>query len=268
MEETQQRMLSSLLKLNFPFTFRLATLGLVLLVWPGQAQKLRDLRVPAPLPEGNVLVLGFLGGFERWDDSHRGVRQLMLRLRESPGVHAESLANRRAKVADKLILRAFDRNANGKLEPAERSTARLILVGQSLGGGAAVRLAHRLRKKGLPVLLTVQVDSFGLRDAVIPPNVKAAANFYQHEPLTIQGETKIRAADPSQTQVLGNFKMRYPVLIPFPWPESWPRRIFGGAHARMEADPFVWAQVEMLVRQAAAGGLFTPEKVQLEVPTP
>jgi pimeloyl-ACP methyl ester carboxylesterase len=232
------------------------------------AQKLSDLRVPAPIPRNDVLVLGFLGGFERWNDEHRGVRQLMLRLRESPGVHAESLSHRRARLADRLIVRAFDRNANGKLEADERSSVRVILVGQSLGGSAALHLANRLRKKGLPVLLTVQVDSFGFRDRVIPPNVQAAANFYQHEPLTIQGQTEIRAADPAQTRILGNFQMHYPVLVPFPLPESWPRRLFGGAHARMEADPFVWAQVEMLVRQAATSSLFTPEKVQLEVPHP
>ena len=232
------------------------------------AQKLSDLNVPAAIPPGETLVLGFLGGFERWDDGNRGVRQLMVRLRDTPGFHADSLANRRAKVADRLIVRAFDRNRNGKLELAERSAARIILVGQSLGGGAAVRLAQRLKKKGLPVLLTVQVDSFGLRDGTIPPNVRAAANFYQHEPFTIRGRTKIRAADPSQTRVLGNFQMRYHLLLPFPLPESWPRRVFGGAHAKMEADPLVWAQVEMLVRQAATSGLFTPEKVQLEVPSP
>ena len=240
----------------------------ILAASPLRAQKLSELSVPAPLPPGDALVIGFLGGMERWDDAHRGVRQLMLRLRESPGVHAESLANRRAKVADKLIVRAFDRNANGKLDANERANARIILVGQSLGGGAAVRLAQRLKKKGLPVLLTVQVDSFGLRDGVIPPNVHAAANFYQHELFSIRGRTNIRAADPSQTRVLGNFKMRYPLFLPFPLPESWPRRVFGGAHAKMEADPFVWGQVEMLVRQAATGGLFTPEKISLEVTSP
>ncbi len=261
-------MFSSLPKLTDLVPIRRALLAAVLAASSLRAQKLSDLRVPAPLPPGDVLVLGFLGGFERWDDDHRGVRQLMLRLRDSPGVHAESLANRRAKVADRLILRAFDRNANGKLEPAEASQARLILVGQSLGGSAALHLANRLKKRGLPVLLTVQVDSFGLRDRVIPANVKAAANFYQHEPFTIQGQTQIRAADPAQTRVLGNFQMHYPLLVPFPLPESWPRRLFGGAHARMEADPFVWAQVEMLVRQAATSSLFTPEKVLLEVPNP
>lgn len=261
-------MLSSLPKLLFFGPIRRWSLLLALAVPVLQAQKLKDLSVPAPLPAGDVLVLGFLGGLERWDDSHRSVRQLMLRLRESPRVHAESLANRRSRVADKLILRALDRNANGKLEPAERSSARLILVGQSLGGSSAVHLARRLKKKGIPVLLTVQVDSFGLTDRVIPANVLAAANFYQHEALTIQGQSKIQVADPAKTRLLGNFQMRYPLLMPYPLPESWPRRFFGGAHAKMEADPFVWAQVEMLVRQASTAGQFTPEKVQLEVPTP
>lgn len=238
-----------------------------LLALPAPGQRMADLHVPAPLPSGNVLVLGFLGGLERWDDEHRSVRQLMLRLRATPGICAESLANRHAKTADRLILRAFDRDANGKLDSTERSAAKLILVGQSLGGSAAVQLAQRLRKKGIPVLLTVQVDSVGRRDRVIPPNVHAAANFYQHEALTIHGQTHIRAADPQQTRVLGNFHMRYPFLVPYPLPESWPRRVFGGAHAKMEADPFLWAQVEMLVRQAALNDPFTPEKVQSEVPT-
>ena len=261
-------MRSSLSKLTILLSTRMLLLASVAAGATLHAQRLSDLSVPAAIPAGETLVLGFLGGFERWDDANRGVRQLMLRLRDTPGFHADSLANRRAKVADRLILRAFDRNRNGKLEPDERSSARIILVGQSLGGGASVRLAQRLKKKGLPVLLTVQVDSFGLRDGVIPPNVRAAANFYQHELFTIHGQTTIRAADPSQTRVLGNFQMRYPLLLPFPLPESWPRRVFGGAHAKMEADPFVWAQVEMLVRQAATSALFTPEKVQLEVPSP
>lgn len=260
--------MSSLSQLVSPGKFRWAVAVGLLLAESLFAQKLSDLRVPAPVPEGEVLVIGFLGGVERWDDQHRGVRQLMLRLRESPGLHAESVANRRARVADKLILRAFDRNRDGKLDAAERSSAKLILVGQSLGGGATVRLAKRLKKQGLPVLLTVQVDSFGLRDGVIPENVRAAANFYQHELLTIQGQREIRAADPAKTRVLGNFQMRYPVWLPYPQPESWARRWLGGAHARMEADPFLWAQVEMLVRQAAASAPFTPEKVQVEVPVP
>ena len=247
---------------------RIALIAGSLAVFSLYAQKLNDLAVPAPLPANHVLVLGFLGGIERWDDENRGVRQLMLRLRESPGIHAESLANRHGRIAERLILRAFDRNANGKLDVAECTSAKLILVGQSLGGSAVVHLAHRLRRRGMPVLLTVQVDSVGLFDGLIPPNVRAAANFFQHEPFTFQGQSQIRAADPAQTRILGNVQMRYPLLFPFPLPETWPRRIFGGAHARMEADPFVWAQVEMLVRQAATSSLFTPEKVRFEVSIP
>jgi len=241
--------------------------GLLISAAVAHGQRIKDLQVPTPLPPGQVLILGFLGGMERWDDQHRGVRQLMLRLRQTPGLRAESLSNRRAKIADKLIVRALDRDRNGKLDSAERNAARLILVGQSLGGSATVQLAQRLKKKGIPILLTVQVDSFGLHDALIPPNVHAAANFYQHEPLTIHGQTEIRAEEPVHTRVLGNFQMHYPLLIPFPAPDGWARRVFGGAHAKMEADPFLWAQVEMLVRQAALGAQFTPEQVRFEVPT-
>ena len=119
-----------------------------------------------------------------------------------------------------------------------------------MGGGATVKLASYLRSKGIPVLLTVQVDSFGAHDEVIPDNVRAAANFYQTHLFTIRGEDKIRAADPNRTRILGNFEYEYPLWMVHTWPESWPRRIFGGAHARMEADPVLWARVEALILEA------------------
>src|ERR1039457_263707 len=31
-------------------------------------QSIRDFHVPEPLPERSVLVIGFLGGFEKWND--------------------------------------------------------------------------------------------------------------------------------------------------------------------------------------------------------
>ena len=125
-----------------------------------------------------------------------------------------------------------------------------MMTSQSMGGGAAVKLAKFLRGKQVPVLLTVQVDSFGARDMVIPDNVRSAANFYQKHRLTVRGEDHIQAADPTRTRILGNFEYEYPFWKLNAWPESWPRRIFGGAHARMEADPVMWARVEALIREA------------------
>jgi hypothetical protein len=243
--------------------FRLLICGLAVL--PVFAQTVEQLVTPMPLPAGSTLVVGFLGGWERWNDDHRSVRKLALRLRDTPGVHAESIANHRLRTAEKLIRRALDTNKNGKLDDAERSSARVILYGQSMGGGAVVKVARKLASWKVPVLLTVQVDSFGVRDGVIPPNVQAAINYYQNERLTIRGQKHIRAADPGRTRILGNFQMHYPLLIPFPQPEEWHRKIFGGAHAKMEADPLLWLQVEGLIRAAAAG---VPLPVITGVPAP
>jgi pimeloyl-ACP methyl ester carboxylesterase len=216
------------------------------------AQRLSDLTAPAPLPPGSTLVIGFLGGFERWDDDHRSVRQLTLKLRARQGVYAESISNRRRKVALELIRRALDTNQDGNLDPEERARARVILFGQSWGGAAALATARDLDQLGIPVLLTVQVDSMGLHDQVVPANVRAAVNFYQHDPLTIQGRAHIRAADPAKTRILGNFGASYFLRPVDETNASWARRTFGGSHAKMELDPIIWSQVEQYISGAIA----------------
>ena len=216
------------------------------------AQRLSDLTTPAPLPPGSTLVIGFLGGFESWDDGHRSVRQLALRLRERPGVYAESISNHQRNVALELIQRALDTNRNQRIEPEERNAARVILYGQSWGGAAAIDTARDLDRLGIPVLLTVQVDSVGRHDGVIPPNVRAAVNFYQHDLFTIQGRGQIRAADPARTRVLGNFGASYLLRSVDGTNASWTRRVFGGSHAKMELDPVLWSQVEQYISDAIA----------------
>ena len=200
-----------------------------------------------------VQVLGLLGGWERAHDPHRGVHKLVVKLRETPGIEAESFSNHRRRTALKYLLKKLDANADRKLDSAEKANARIVIFGQSLGGAQTVALARDLRKRGIPVLLTVQVDSVGLRDSRIPENVLAAANFYQHELLTIRGEETIAAADPAKTRILGNIQFHYPPFLPsHARPESRARRWFGGGHARMEADPLLWAQVEGMIRAEIA----------------
>src|SRR5438445_13457274 len=104
-----------------------AALAAVLMCPVLSAQRLSDMSTPAPLPPGATLVIGFLGGFESWNDGHRSVRQLALHLRERPGVYAESISNRHRKVAVELIRRALDTNRNQWIEPEERAAARVIL---------------------------------------------------------------------------------------------------------------------------------------------
>lgn len=216
------------------------------------AQRLSDLTSPTPLPPSSTLVLGFLGGLERWNDEHRSVRKLALNLRERRGVFAESISSRDRRVALELVRRAFDANRDGGLDPEEQASARIVLYGQSLGGAAAIATARDLRVLGIPVLLTVQVDSVGFHDQVIPPNVLAAANFYQHDPMTIQGRRNIRAADPGKTRILGNFGASYPLHPLRETDMSWVRRTFGGSHAKMEQDPKIWNQVRQFILDAIA----------------
>lgn len=218
-----------------------------------RAQRLEDLAVPAAIPTGSTLVIGFLGGYERWDDEHRSVRRLVLKLRAKESIFAESISNHNQKVALKLILRALDTNRDGELDESERASARIVLFGQSWGGAATLNVARELARLDFPVLLTVQVDSVGPHDDIVPANVRAAVNFYQHDPLTIVGRSEIRAADSSRTAILGNFQETYmwrPVDASKSSNSSWARSTFGGSHARMELDPAIWNSVEQYINQA------------------
>jgi hypothetical protein len=113
-----------------------------------------------------------------------------------------------------------------------------------------VTLANQLNRDGVPVLLTVQVDSVeksGEDDSVIPANVAQAVNFYQGDGL-IHGRPAIRAADPARTQILGNFRQDYAAkpsrCDAYPW---WDRFLMK-SHVEIECDPRVWKQVESLIR--------------------
>jgi hypothetical protein len=123
------------------------------------------------------------------------------------------------------------------------------LYGHSWGASEVVTLARELGREGIPVLLTIQVDSVakpGENDKVIPPNVAEAANFYQLNGL-LHGQTQIRAADRARTRIIGNFLLDYksnPLNCQqYPWYD----RLFMKAHTQIECDPRVWTQVESLI---------------------
>lgn len=147
-------------------------------------------------------------------------------------------------------MRLVDTNHDGTLSAEEKRNARIILYGHSWGASEAVMLARELGKEGIPVLLTVQVDSVskpGENDKDIPANVAEAANFYQLNGF-LHGEPQIRAADPSRTHIIGNFRSDYqanPIdCKQYPWYD----RLFMKSHTEIECDPKVWAQVETLIQ--------------------
>lgn len=206
-----------------------------------------------PAGKVNYILIGFAGGFVRHDNPHHGPVKLAQRLRhEAPqGTYVEVFENRRRKKAFKTILHLLDRDHDGQLSPQEKSEARVILFGHSWGAAAVVLLARELDRMGVPVLLTVQVDSVAKlwqRDAVIPDNVAAAVNFYQPHGL-VHGRPEIKAEDESKTQILGNYRFDYrehPVQCES---TSWFDRTFTPSHMQSQCDPQIWNRVENLVRE-------------------
>jgi len=207
------------------------------------------LTTPTPLNDDQTLVIGFLGGRQRWDDDSRGVRQLAVKLDEMslPDVEIETFQNRRRDLAMEFIYKALDRNEDNDLDHQERAAARLILYGQSLGGSAVVKLSKDLEKYDIPVLLTVQIDSVGFSDHLIPANVLKAANLFQNDDWIFSGEEKILALDPEATSILANIKFDYSEKEVDMSAQPWQRRLFSTPHSMMDADPDVWALVEKLI---------------------
>jgi hypothetical protein len=232
--------------------------SLCLLIGGGlaRAQRYQDFTTRTPLDERGLLIIGFMGGRESWDNERRGVRKLALRLRAMnlPGVSVETVENTKRRLALDLVLAAFDRDRNGRLDERERASGRVILYGQSFGGAAVVKFARQLETMNLPVLLTVQVDSVGRGDKMIPANVARAANLFQRDGLTIRGEREIRAEDPSRTTILGNFRFTYRGKAIDLSEVSWLKRLLQRAHTKMDHDPAVWTLVERTILDVIAAG--------------
>jgi len=210
--------------------------------------------VDAPPPA--TIVIGFVGGFVHHDDRMHTEVQLAERLREefAPGVAVQLFENHRGTDAHASVLRMLHPSGEGAPSLEEKKNARVIIFGHSWGASETVELARKLKRDGVPVLLTIQVDSvakFGQDDALIPPNVEQAVNFYQDDGW-LHGKAEIRAADPSRTRILGNFRSSYKnkpfACGQYPWYD----RTFMKPHIQIECDTQVWSQVESLIRSNLA----------------
>jgi hypothetical protein len=200
-----------------------------------------------------VIVIGFVGGWVSHDNLAHAEVQLAASLQKSYpfGVHVEAFENAKGPRAFKKILALLDVNHDGNLTGAEKQDARIILYGHSWGASEAVTVARELGVQGIPVLLTVQVDSVAKRhenDTLIPANVAQAVNFYQLNGF-VHGQNKISAVDPTKTKIIGNFEFNYGATryscTDYPWYD----RLLANAHTQIECDPNVWNQVESLIRK-------------------
>jgi len=201
----------------------------------------------------SAIVIGFPGGLVHSDDPRRPEVHIARHLRATYGdsVRVEVFQNRQREQAHKFILYWLGAGEDGKLSEGKKRGVTIILVGHSWGGSTVVSLARVLERDGIPVSLTVQVDSItkhGENDSLIPANVAEAANFYQTGGV-LHGIPEIRAADPSRTRILGNFRLQYDKTPAdcrnFPWYDL----IFFKKHIAIECDPCVESQIERLIRK-------------------
>ena len=205
---------------------------------------------PTPAPV-KLIVVGFMGGRVGADNLvHREALMARDLQQQHPlALNATIFANHDGDHALRTVLRLLDGDGDGHLNDREKQSARIVIFGHSWGASETVTLANRLATLGIPVLLTVQVDSVQKQDENdqrIPANVHEAINFYQSEGL-LHGRVLIEAADPGKTRVLGNFQSSYrahPVSCAgYPWFA----RAFMHSHIEIENDPKVWAKIEALI---------------------
>lgn len=226
----------------------LAALGLLAC----SSQRWEHFTVPTPIAAEDTLIIGFQGGRDDWNNEKVGVGRMAARLRELqlPRTHIQTVENTKRDLALRLVKAALDRNQDGRLDDSERQSARIILYGESFGGAAVVKFARQLQELEIPVLLTVQVDSVGRNDEVIPSNVKAAANLYQRNGKIIRGPQTISAQDPNHTEILGSFLYDYSQstidISDLPWHKTFLR----SDHVKMDRDPRVWQKVEEFIVEA------------------
>lgn len=217
-----------------------------------RGQRYSDIQTPTPLRGDDTLIIGFMGGRDSWREEVVGVGRLAAKLRKAElnGVHVETVENLKRCLALRFVKNSYDRDGNGELDNSERSSARIVLYGQSFGGAAVVKFARQLNEIGVPVLLTVQVDSVGRGDEVIPTNVRAAANFYQDTGRLVRGAKNICATDPNRTTILFNRRIDYRNSDVRMRKLHWYKKVFRSDHLKMDNDPDVWQEVETSILHA------------------
>jgi hypothetical protein len=227
----------------------------------GQAAPPADARIPPSI------VIGFMGGNVASDDASRNELIVANRLRASypEGSYVQVFANRDFEDAHKRILQLLGPTPTSDLSSEDKKRARIVLYGHSWGASAVVTLANELKKDGIPVLLTIQVDSVQKRsqnDAIIPGNVERAANFFQPNGM-LHGRNEIRAADPEHTTILGNFRYSYKEAPAECHSYPWYERVFIKTHIAIECDPVLWKRIEVLIR----GSLDQPAEQSAGLPS-
>jgi pimeloyl-ACP methyl ester carboxylesterase len=151
----------------------------------------------------------------------------------------------------------LDTDHDGVLSSLEKERATVIIYGHSWGATETVAFARKLGQIGIPVALTIQVDTIakpGHKASPISPNVTTAINFYQTKG-PLHGQPEIVAADPARTKILGNIRMTYENRPINCNNYSWYSRTFNKPHHEIENDFRVWDEVASLINSDLPGAV-------------
>jgi hypothetical protein len=157
-----------------------------------------------------IIYLGVVGALEMSNNSHSGLVQIRetLSLPAYTDVCAKTFSPYVWRSGLHYVLKHFPSHPGLLTQEELDRSPKVILVGHSMGGWAVVSVARNLKSKGIPVELSIQVDSVGITDQTVPSNVKAAAIFHARDILTFMTTKKIRAEEHSQTRLVANVLVR------------------------------------------------------------
>jgi hypothetical protein len=206
--------------------------------------------LPAGSVRAKVIIIGFVGGFVSQNDAKHPEVQFAAYLRHRyPLIEAVVFGNHHGKKALHDVVRMLDSDGDGVLTPNEKRESTIVIYGHSWGAAETITFARALGQMGIPVALTIQIDTIakpGSRGAIIPANVASAINFYQARG-PLHGLQEIVAEDPKQTTILGNILMTYEDRPIDCSNYSWYVRVFNRPHHEIENDFRVWDRAASLI---------------------
>ena len=150
---------------------------------------------------------------------------------------ALSLIGSHSDVEAKIFHPANVSGVKDWIKSKDPNNAKVFIAGHSVGGGDVQDLAWELNSEGISVSYMAMIDSieFG-GDAIIPPNVENAVNYYQKESaLIVHGEDSIWALNPFKTKI-DNILIKNPVG---PAPDDSDDKNYK-PHRDIDNDPRVW----------------------------
>ena len=214
-------------------TFLVSTVAMPIRALPFSSARFSTEATVAGGHSCRILYAGFVGAMESSNRKGSGVVQIRDVLRGSayPDVCSESFIPLSWESCRNWILRQFPAHSGPYTQAEIDQAPRIILLGHSTGGWAMLKVARDLRDKGIPVELTVQLDSVGITDYTVPSNVKMSAIFHARDLLMLLTTKNIRMEDPQRTKLVAN------VLVK------------NASHLSITCDP----RVKTLVLSAVAG---------------